>query len=76
MARNNIHTTYSKSAGNWRNIREGASRPARTYETKAEAQADGRRMAISQKSEHLIHNQDSKISQRNSYGGDKFPPQG
>jgi hypothetical protein len=76
MASKNVHTTYNKSAGNWRNVREGASRPAKTYDTKSQAQTNGRRMAINQKSEHLIHNQDGKISQRNSYGKDDFPPQG
>lgn len=72
----NIHTTYNKDAGNWRNIREGASKPSKVYETKDEAQADGRRIAINHKAEHLIHNQDGKISKRNSYGNDDFPPQG
>lgn len=76
MAHKNVHTTYSKSAGNWRNIREGASKPSKVYETKSQAQADGRRIAINQKSEHLIHNQDGKIGQRNSYGNDDFPPKG
>lgn len=75
-AKNNIHTTYNKSAGNWRNIREGASKPAKVYPTKSAAQTDGRRIAINQRTEHLIHNQDGKISQRNSYGNDNFPPQG
>ncbi len=76
MSSKNIHTTYNKSAGNWRNIREGASKPSKVYETKAEAQAEGRQIAVNQKTEHLIHNQDGKISQRNSYGNDDFPPKG
>lgn len=76
MGSKNIHTTYNKAAGNWRNIREDASRPSKVYNTKAEAQADGRQIAINQKSEHFIYNQDGKICQRNSYGNDDFPPQG
>lgn len=76
MAQKNVHTTYNKSASNWRNIREGASKPSKVYDSKSQAQADGRRMAINLKSEHLIHNQDGKIGQRNSYGNDNFPPRG
>ncbi len=75
-SKNNIHTTYSKSAGNWRNIREGASKPAKVYDTKAEAQAAGRNMAINNKSEQLIHDKNGKIAERNSYGNDPFPPRG
>jgi hypothetical protein len=66
----NIHTTYNAEADNWRNISEGASRPSKTYETKAEAQEAGRESAASRGVEHLIHNQDGKISSRNSYGND------
>ena len=72
----NVHTTYNQEAGNWRNISEGASKPVKVYETKAEAQSDGRDIASSRGVEHLIHNQDGKISQRNSYGNDDFPPKG
>ena len=60
----------------WANRREGASRVSRTYGTKAEAQADGRRMAQADKVEHLIHNQDGEIGSRNSYGNDPYPPEG
>lgn len=71
MARKgNIHTTYNSDAGNWRNISEGASRPAKVYETKQEAQAAGRASAIQNGVEHLIHNQNGQISMRNSYGND------
>ena len=76
MAGKNLHTTYNKSAGNWRNVREGSNKPIKTYETKREAQNDGQRIAKNQKVEHLIHNQDGKIGQRNSYGKDDFPPKG
>lgn len=69
-SKDNIHTTYNKSASNWRNIRAGASKPAKVYDTKAEAQAAGRAMAINNKVEQLIHNKDGKIGERNSYGHD------
>lgn len=66
----NIHTTFNKDVDNWRNITEGASRPAKTYETKVEAQAAGREMAQQRHVEHLIHNKDGEIGSRNSYGHD------
>ena len=70
MSGKNVHTTYSKSAGNWRNISEGASKPGRVYETKVEAQVAGRQIAINNRVEHLVHNQDGQIGVRNSYGND------
>jgi hypothetical protein len=66
----NVHTTFNKQAGNWRNITEGASRPGKTYETKQQAQAAGREMAKSRRVEQLIHNKDGEIGSRNSYGHD------
>ena len=76
MAGKQVHTTYNKSAGNWRNVTPGATKPSKVFETKGQAQAAGRQQAINQKAEHLIHNQDGKIAQRNSYGKDNFPPRG
>ena len=75
-SRNQVHTTYNKAAGNWRNVTPGASRPARVYGTKAEAQAAGREQAIRNKAEHVIHNKNNLIGQRNSYGNDPHPPRG
>lgn len=76
MAGRQVHTTYSKQAGNWRNISAGSSRPAKVYATKAQAQAVGRQQAINSKAEHIIHNQNGQIASRNSYGRDPFPPKG
>ncbi|MDR1300544.1 MAG: DUF2188 domain-containing protein [Candidatus Nomurabacteria bacterium] len=39
---NQIHTTYSKHASNWRNITNGASRPAKVYPAKSKAVDAGR----------------------------------
>jgi len=66
----NIHTTYNKQAGNWRNITEGSARPCKTYATKEQAQAAGREMAKNRHVEQLIHNKDGEIGSRNSYGHD------
>lgn len=68
--RPNIHTTFNKQAGNWRNISEGASRPGKAYQTKQAAQIAGRKIAIERRVEHLIHNKTGEIGARNSYGND------
>lgn len=72
----NIHTTHNNSDDKWRNVSEGASRAIKLYDTKAEAQAAGREIAQERGVEHLIHNENGQIKQRNSYGKDKFPPRG
>ncbi len=69
-----IHTV--PRPGGWGNKSSGASRIAKLYPNKAAAQAAGRKTAISQKAEHIIHNKNGKIGARNSYGNDPHPPKG
>lgn len=69
-----IHTVARP--GGWGNKSVGASKVAKIYPTKAAAQAAGRKSAISQKTEHVIHNLNGKIGARNSYGNDPYPPRG
>lgn len=76
MTKTNVHTTYNKEEQNWRNISEGASKPSKVFETKTEAQAAGREIAVNRGVEHLVHNQDGKIAQRNSYGNDPVESKG
>jgi hypothetical protein len=49
---------------------EGRLRISSTHKTKIAAQKRGREMAILRKVEHLIHNQDGSIRERNSYRRD------
>lgn len=60
----------------WANRREGADRVSRTFPTKHDAQQAGRETARNDKTEHVIHKQDGKIGEKNSYGGDPYPPKG
>ena len=69
-----IHTV--KRTGGWGNIKAGGSKVSKVYGTKAAAQAAGRKTAINQKAEHVIHNLNGKIGSRNSYGNDPHPPKG
>lgn len=71
---NQIHTVHRPDG--WGNKSAGASRVSRIYPTKAAAQAAGRKTAINQKAEHVIHNMDGKIGPHNSYGNDPYPPKG
>jgi len=55
---------------------EGNSRDTSHHRTQAEAERAAREIAINQKSEVLIHGEDGRIRERNSYGNDPYPPQG
>jgi hypothetical protein len=68
MADGDVHTVPHKKG--WANRVEGKSRVSSTHETKIAAQKRGRDMAILRKVEHLIHNRDGSIGERNSYGND------
>ncbi len=70
MPGKNVHTTYNHEARNWRNISEGAERPIKVYPTKQQAQEAGRKVAQERHVEHLIHNKDGEVGERNSYGHD------
>lgn len=54
----------------------GNSRDTSHHGTQAEAERAAREIAINQKSEVLIHREDGRIRERNSYGRDPSPPKG
>jgi hypothetical protein len=69
MATRPVHTV--PHGDGWGNIREGGKRISKLFETKADAQAAGRRTAMREQVEHLIHKSDGSIGERNSYGNDR-----
>jgi len=69
-----VHTVPHNDG--WANRREGADRVAKMFPTKAEAQQAGRETAKRDGVEHVIHNKDGQIGERNSYGNDPYPPKG
>ncbi len=73
MAKGDIHT--SKQGDRWVNKAEGNERASNSAPTKAEAQALGRQMAIDRGVEHVIHNQDGTIGERNTYPRSRDPKQ-
>jgi hypothetical protein len=64
-----VHTV--PHGNGWANMREDVKRVFKVFETKAQAQAAGRKTAMREKVEHLIHNRDNTIAERNSYGNDR-----
>jgi len=60
----------------WANMREGGKRVAKVFRTKEQASAAGRETAMREHVEHLIHNSDNKVGERNSYGNDRRDREG
>lgn len=67
MAEGFVHTLYRD--GKWLNEIEGTQAMS-TFDTKEEAVDAGRDEAQRGLTEHVIHNEDGTISERNSYGND------
>ena len=55
---------------------EGNSRLTTVCDTQSEAVKVSREICQNQGSEQFIHGRDGQIRERNSYGGDPFPPKG
>lgn len=54
----------------------GNSRATSVHDTQRDAIDAARGIAQNQGSELLIHGRDGRIRERDSYGGDPFPPKG
>lgn len=54
----------------------GNSRATSIHPTQHEAINRGREIAQNQKSELLIHGENGRIREKNSYGNDPYPPKG
>lgn len=61
---------------NWQVLGAGNSRATKVLPTQREAIAVARQIAINQKSELVIHGENGKIREKNSYGRDLYPPRG
>ena len=60
--------------GDWAVKGEGNFRNTKITETKSEAVNRARKIARNMKTELVIHNNDGKISDKDSYGNDPHPP--
>lgn len=62
--------------GGWRVHNPAASRDSAHIDNKARAVEVAREIAKNQAAELLVQKRDGRISERNSYGRDPFPPKG
>jgi len=69
-----IHTV--PAGDGWANKRAGSDEVLSSHETKAEAVAAGRAQAMAESAEHVIHEGDGTIGERNSYGSDPTESRG
>lgn len=69
----NIHVT-PREDGQWAVKGEGDDRASKLYDTQAQAIEAGRELAQNNRSELFIHARDGRIRDRDSFGGDPFPP--
>ena len=69
---NNQHIT--KKNGEWRVIGEKNKKATKKFATQKEAIDYGRKVAINQQSELVIHGVNGKIRDKDSYGNDPNPP--
>ena len=68
MADGFIHTVHKN--GEWLNEIEDGNELPGSFPTKEAAAAQGRLEAVNAKTEHVIHDLDGTIGERNSYGND------
>ena len=68
----NQHVT--KKDGEWRVIGEGNTKPTKLFDTQKEAIEYGRKIAINQQAELVIHGVNGKIRDKDTYGNDPMPP--
>jgi len=62
--------------GKWAVRGEGNDRATSVHATQREAIEAAREIARNQRVELLIHGEDGKIRERDSYGHDPYPPKG
>jgi hypothetical protein len=74
MSKKNQHVV--PHGGDWAVKGAGNSKATSVHSTQQEAIDRGRSIAQNQKSELLIHGENGRIREKNSYGIDPYPPKG
>lgn len=74
MAKSQHVTPHSK--GGWQVIGAGNSRATVRTRTQGEAIKKAREISIRNQSELVIHGENGRIREKNSYGNDPYPPRG
>lgn len=76
MSSDNDRHVVPNPDGGWDVKKPHADRASGHFDTKQDAVDFARGITQNNGGELLIHNQDGKISQRDSHGHDPFPPKG
>jgi hypothetical protein len=74
MERKGQHVVPSERG--WAVRKAGSTRATSSHATQQEAIAAATAIARNQRTELYIHGRDGRIRERNSFGGDPFPPKG
>lgn len=69
-----LHISPSKDG--WVVKKVQSSGASHVFSNKEDAVRFGTKIARNQKADLIIHGQDGRIKERNSYNGDSFPPRG
>lgn len=75
MGRKTTHVVPGDGGG-WDVKQGGADRASRHFDVKQDAVNWGRENSRRNNSEFYIHGKDGKIQEKDSHGGDSFPPRG
>jgi ketosteroid isomerase-like protein len=67
-----VHTVPTPNGEGWAN--EVRGEVVSRHHTKEHAVEHGRELARRSRVEHVIHNRDGRIAEKNSYGNDPCPP--
>lgn len=70
MSKKPVHTVPDGSS--WKNVQGG--KDISSHRTKDNAEQAGRQQAKRDHTEHVIHNKNGRIGEKNSYGNDPNPP--
>lgn len=74
MVKRNIHTIYNDDRVMWETKKEGQAKPLASSHTKVVAERKSIKEAKEAGVEHIIHNKEGKITDKDSYGNDPIPP--
>jgi hypothetical protein len=76
MATGDVHVVWRDDEAKWAVEREGGGRASSLHDQKDAAVEAGRQVAMNEQAELLIHGEDGKIQERNTYKRDPYPPRG
>lgn len=70
------HVVPNKAKGGWDIKQGGGQRSSGHFGTQREAIGGARQISQNQETELFIHNRKGQIREKDSHGGDPFPPRG